>query len=94
MPPPGMLVDLGSQKVHLWLKGTGKTSVVLDHSLGGVEAYFLIDEIAKLTRVCIYDRAGYGWDESSFESLYTKEIVAELDLLLTKAEIEPPYLID
>ena len=67
-PPPGKLIDLGSYKVHLWTKGTGKTTVILDHSLGGIEGYFLIDAIAKrrrsliaqLTQVCIYDRPGYG----------------------------------
>ncbi|MEL6787441.1 MAG: hypothetical protein AAFO76_08545, partial [Cyanobacteria bacterium J06607_15] len=46
---------------HLWVKGKGKPTVVLDHSLGGIEGYFLIEAIAKLTRVCIYDRPGYGW---------------------------------
>ena len=93
MPPPGELVDLGSHKVHLWVKGAGDTTVVLDHSLGGVEGYFLIDEIAKLTRVCIYDRAGYGWSEPSSKPRCSQEIVAELDLLLTKASIEPPYIL-
>lgn len=93
MPPPGKLVDLGSHKVHLLTKGEGKITVILDHSLGGVEGYFLIDEIAKLTRVCIYDRAGYGWSEPSPKTRCSQEIVTELDLLLTKAEIEPPYIL-
>ena len=65
IPPPGKLIDLGGYKVHLWVKGTGKTTVILDHSLGGIEGYFLIEEIAQLTRVCIYDRPGYGWSDPS-----------------------------
>lgn len=61
LSPPGKLIDLGGYKVHLWIKGTGKTTVVLDHSLGGIEGYFLMDAIATKTRVCIYDRPGYGY---------------------------------
>lgn len=91
--PPGELVDLGGYKVHFWVKGTGKTTVVLDHSLGGIEGYFLIDAIAKLTRVCIYDRPGYGWSENSPKSRCSGEIVQEMDLMLTQAQLEPPYIL-
>ncbi|NJO94533.1 MAG: alpha/beta hydrolase, partial [Hydrococcus sp. RM1_1_31] len=73
-------------------KGQGQITVIIDHSLGGLDGYFLIDEIAKLTRVCIYDRAGYGWSDSSPKQRCSEEIVQELNTLLTKAEIEPPYM--
>lgn len=92
-PQPGQLIDLGGYKVHLWVKGQGKTTVVLDYSLGGIEGYLLIDRLAKLTRVCIYDRPGYGWSDPSPKPRCSREIVSELDLLLTKAQIEPPYLL-
>ena len=91
--PPGKLIDLGGYRVHLWVKGTGKTTVILDHSLGGIEGYFLIDAIAQLTRICIYDRSGYGWSDPSPRPRCSAEIVRELDLLLTKAKIEPPYIL-
>ena len=93
IPPPGKLIDLTGYKVHLWVKGTGKTTIVLDHSLGGIEGYFLIDKIAQLTQVCIYDRPGYGWSDPSPRPRCSAEIVRELDLLLTKAKIEPPYIL-
>ncbi|WP_229641996.1 hypothetical protein [Waterburya agarophytonicola] len=76
------------QEVYLYIKGRGEITVVLDHSLGGVEGYFLIDEIAKLTRVCICDRPGYGWSEPSGKSRCSEAIIAEWDLLLTEANIE------
>ena len=93
LPPPGKLIDLGGYKVHLWVKGTGKTTVVLDHSLGGIEGYFLSNAIAKKTRVCIYDRPGYGYSDPSPKSRNSEEIVQELDLLLRNTEIEPPYIL-
>ncbi len=93
LPPPGKLIDLGGYQVHLWVKGTGKTTVILDHSLGGIEGYFLLDGIAEKTRVCIYDRPGYGYSDPSPKSRCSQEIVQELDLLLNKAGIEPPYIL-
>lgn len=91
--PPGQLIDVGGYHLHLWVMGEGNPTVVLDHSLGGVEGYLLIQEIAKLTRVCIYDRAGYGWSEHSPNPRTSEQIVSELDTLLTQAGIEPPYLL-
>ena len=90
---PGKIFKINNRKIHLYTKGKGEITVVLDHSLGGVEGYFLIDEIAKITRVCIYDRPGYGWSQPSNKSRCSKTIVEELDLLLTTAKIEPPYIL-
>lgn len=92
-PPPGQMIDLGGYKAHLWVKGTGKITVVLDHSLGGIEGYFLIDAIAKLTQVCIWDRPGYGFSEPSLKPRCSEEIVQELDLLLTTAKVKPLYIL-
>jgi pimeloyl-ACP methyl ester carboxylesterase len=92
--PPGKLVTTTDRKVrHLYTKGTGDVTVILDASLGGVEGYLLIDELAKLTRVCIYDRSGYGWSESSFKRRTSQQIVNELNELLTIAQVPPPYIL-
>lgn len=91
--PPGKLIDIGGYKLHLYSLGHGSITVVIDHSLGGIDGYFLIEEIAKITRVCIYDRAGYGWSNPSPKSRCSQHIVQELDSLLNLAEIEPPYIL-
>ncbi len=91
--PPGELVDVGGYKLHLCSKGTGKFTVIIDHSLGGLDGYFLLEEIAKLTKVCIYDRAGYGWSDRSPKTRCSLEIVRELDYLLSQSNIEPPYIL-
>jgi pimeloyl-ACP methyl ester carboxylesterase len=90
---PGKFIDLGGYKIHYYHKGNGSPTVVIDHSLGGIEGYFLIDEIAKITQVFIYDRAGYGWSDSSPKKRCSQAIVYELDQLLQKAEISPPYVL-
>ncbi|MBW4616664.1 MAG: alpha/beta hydrolase [Desmonostoc vinosum HA7617-LM4] len=93
MKPIGKLIDLGSHKLHLYCAGEGNITIVLDHSLGGIEGYFLVEELAKITRVCIYDRAGYGCSESNYQPRTSEQIVKELHNLLLKAEIEPPYIL-
>lgn len=91
--PPGTRIDVGGYGLHSYCLGQGGPTVVIDHSLGGVEGYFLIDEIAKLTKVFIYDRAGYGWSDSSPKRRSSQCIVDELDRLLLQANVEPPYIL-
>jgi pimeloyl-ACP methyl ester carboxylesterase len=90
--PPGQLIDVGGYRLHLCVKGEAKPTIVLEHSLGGVEGYFLIEQLAQVARVCIYDRAGYGWSDHSPHPRTSHQMVKELDNLLTKAGIEPPYI--
>ncbi|MBE9202107.1 alpha/beta hydrolase [Nodularia sp. LEGE 06071] len=92
-PPPGKLFDIGGYSLHLYVAGKGSPTIVLDHSLGGIEGYLLIEELAQLTQVCIYDRAGYGWSDHSPHPRTSNQIVMELDKLLTQAGIEPPYIL-
>jgi pimeloyl-ACP methyl ester carboxylesterase len=90
---PGQLIDVGQYRLHLCIAGEGSPTIVLDHSLGGVEGYFLIEELSKLSRVCIYDRAGYGWSDHSPYPRSSDQIVKELDTLLVQAGIKPPYIL-
>jgi pimeloyl-ACP methyl ester carboxylesterase len=94
LAPPGKLVTTPDGKVrHLYVRGTGDLTVVVDASLGGVEGYLLIGELAKITRVCIYDRSGYGWSEGAFTPRTSQQIVNELHELLATAQILPPYIL-
>ena len=62
-PSPGKLIDVGGYRQHICTQGKARPTVILEHSLGGIEGYLLIQAIASLTRVCIYDCAGYGWSD-------------------------------
>ncbi|MGV0024990.1 alpha/beta fold hydrolase [Phormidesmis priestleyi] len=95
--PPGKLIELNGRKIHCWWQGKcnsiNSPTIVLDHSLGGLDGYFLIEELSKLSRVFIYDRPGYGWSQPSPNPRTSQQIVNDLDALLTIAQIEPPYLL-
>ena len=41
-PPPGQLIDVGGYRLHLYVMGEARPTVILEHSLGGIEGYLLI----------------------------------------------------
>jgi pimeloyl-ACP methyl ester carboxylesterase len=95
-PPQGELVDIGGFRLHLNCIGQGTPTVVMDAGGGAPSiAWGLVpSEIAKLTRVCTYDRAGFGWSDPNLRTpRSSQQSVDELHLLLTKAEINPPYIL-
>ena len=95
-PPQGELVDLGGFRLHLNCIGQGTPTVVMDAggSAPSITWGLVPSEIAKFTRVCTYDRAGFGWsDPNSRIPRTSQQSVDELHLLLTKARINPPYIL-
>jgi pimeloyl-ACP methyl ester carboxylesterase len=94
--PPGQMVDVGGFELHLMTIGQpqpGVPTIVIDHSLGGVEGYFLLERLSQFGQVCIVDRAGYGWSDPSPDRRTSENIIRELDTALTNAEIKSPYLL-
>jgi len=95
-PPQGQLVDIGGFRLHLNCIGQGTPTVVMDAGGGAPSiAWGLVpSEIAKFTRVCTYDRAGFGWSDPNLRTpRSSQQSVDELHLLLTKAGIIPPYIL-
>ena len=92
-PPPGRLVELNGGQVHLLCAGEGSPTVILQPGFGSLVWMSVFPEIAQLTRVCTYDRPGYGWSESTSSPRNAETIVQELRMLLQTAEITPPYVL-
>jgi len=97
-PPPGQMVDVGGYRLHIHSQGTpvaGRPTVVMEaaHSELGLSWASVQPEVAKFARVCTYDRAGLGWSERSPKPRTAEKIVDELHTLLTRAGIEPPYVL-
>ncbi|MEB3291964.1 MAG: alpha/beta hydrolase [Synechococcales bacterium] len=94
--PPGQFVDLGGYCLHYCFMNQPQShspTIVIDHSLGGMEGYLLAEKLQHLAPVFFYDRAGYGWSDRSAKPRTSDEIVQELDQLLTQATIPTPYLL-
>ncbi|MFC1975494.1 alpha/beta fold hydrolase [Chloroflexota bacterium] len=94
-PPPGKRVDIGGYRLHIHCIGEGQPTVVLDSGYGciGLDWSLVQPEVAKLTRVCSYDRAGYGWSDASPKPRTPQQIVEELRRLLAISGIEGPHIL-
>jgi pimeloyl-ACP methyl ester carboxylesterase len=94
-PPPGEMVDAGGYSLHINCVGQGSPTVVLDGGSGEMSAQWVWvqREVSDSTRVCAYDRAGMGWSEMGPQPRDAKQISSELHTLLTKADIEGPYVL-
>jgi pimeloyl-ACP methyl ester carboxylesterase len=94
-PPPGELVNVGGFRMHIQCAGDASPTVVLESGFGGTSLSWLEvqSEISKVTRVCVYDRAGLGWSEPSPHERTARNIATELHTLLERAGIEGPYVL-
>jgi pimeloyl-ACP methyl ester carboxylesterase len=94
-PPPGQMVDVGGYKLHLYCLGEGSPTVILDAVGGGSSTQWALvqPEIAATTRVCAYDRAGFGWSELGPEPRDAHQQARELHTLLANGDVAGPYVL-
>lgn len=94
-PPIGQMVDVGGYKLHLYCQGSVSPTVVLEAGSGATGLYWSLvqPEVAKFARVCVYDRAGYGWSDPSPKPRTYPVMAEELHTLLANAKIPGPYLL-
>jgi pimeloyl-ACP methyl ester carboxylesterase len=89
------MIDVGGFRLHLNCAGQGRPTVVLDAALGGSSVSWALvqPEMARLTRVCSYDRAGFGWSDGAPGPRTVGRIVDELRTLLDRAGEAPPFVL-
>lgn len=94
-PHPGRLIDIGGHQLHIHCSGQGTPTVVLESpvtAMSSVWAWVQTD-VAKVTRVCSYDRTGLGWSESGDAPFTPQAVAPELNALLVKADEHGPYVV-
>jgi pimeloyl-ACP methyl ester carboxylesterase len=94
-PPPGQLVDLDGYRLHLHCQGAGSPAVILEAGFASLGLIWseIQAELARFTRVCVYDRAGLGWSDPSPHPRTAQVMVAELHTLLERAGVSGPFLL-
>ncbi len=94
-PAPGRLIDVGGYKLHLYERGAGEPSVVLESGISASSLNWrtVQSEIAKFARVCSYDRVGLGWSELSPCPCTPTALADQLHALLQAADIPGPYVL-
>jgi pimeloyl-ACP methyl ester carboxylesterase len=93
---PGQLVAVaGARRLNLRCIGAGAPTVVLDAGAGNFSYTwrFVQPAIARFTRVCSYDRAGYGFSDPNDRPATAANIVDDLHTALAKAGVSPPFVL-
>lgn len=89
------MVDLGTHSLHIRCVGRGRPAIVIDTGHGDVAAKWheVQDQLAAKSRVCTYDRAGYGRSEPGPLPRHSRQAASELKRLLEKGGVEGPYVL-
>jgi len=94
--PEGQLVDVGSHRLHVVLKGEGGPTVIFESGLDsyGYLPWFKVqDSVSDVTTTLAYDRAGILWSEDSPEEKSLRSIANDLSALLQALEVPKPYIV-
>ena len=83
-PPPGLLIDVGGHQLHAMCRGDGQPTVLLESGIAASSLSWSVvqPELAKLTHVCAYDRAGLAWSDAPSCPRSFGRIVDELAAVL------------
>jgi pimeloyl-ACP methyl ester carboxylesterase len=75
------LIDIGGRKIHLYRAGKGSPTAILETGAGSfsIDWALVQPEVALRTRVCSYDRAGYGWSHSGPEWDSVAQVANDLE---------------
>jgi len=92
---PGMLVSSGSGLLNFYCLGSGSPTVVFDAGFGDWSPSWAAVQphVARWTRACAYDRAGYGFSDSAVMPRTSVRIADELHSALHNAGLAPPYVL-
>ena len=86
------LVDVGGHRLNIRCTGSGTPTVVLEPGLGesaSAIAKWIAPEVARTTRVCVYDRAGHGRSDIAPDA----DAARDLHVLLERAHVPGPYVL-
>jgi pimeloyl-ACP methyl ester carboxylesterase len=93
--PPGKLVDLGGHKLHVYCTGHGRPTVVVENGLGDFSFDWTLvqSRVSPFTRICTYDRGGYGWSDPGPKPRTFAQLNLELHDALAKLGEQGPFVL-
>jgi pimeloyl-ACP methyl ester carboxylesterase len=92
---PGQLVDIGGRRINLHCTGADGPTVIL---MAGIFSWSVVwyktqPVIAQKTRVCAFDRAGYGFSDPGPRPQILSDVVDDLHAALNAGPIPGPYVL-
>lgn len=90
-----LMVDVGGRRIRLRCAGSGKPTVILTAGAGGTAGSWgrVQPEVARRTRTCAWDRAGFGASDGSPARQIADETAEDLARALAAARIGGPLLL-
>jgi hypothetical protein len=94
-PQIGRSVDIGGRTLNVFCSGNGDPAVIFEGAghTAGFAWITMQPEVAKFTRACWYDRAGYGWSDPGPSPRTFRAIATDLHTLLHAAALPGPYVL-
>jgi pimeloyl-ACP methyl ester carboxylesterase len=94
-PPPGVFYTVNGHRMHMNCTGSGSPTIILDSGLGNDALIWggVQPVLSETTRVCSYDRAGFGWSDALPAPRDADHIAAELRGLLLQAKVTGPIVL-
>jgi pimeloyl-ACP methyl ester carboxylesterase len=94
-PQIGRSVEVAGRTLNIYCSGEGSPTVIFEGDWGfpGYSWLHIQQDVAKFTRACWYDRAGYGWSDPGPSPNHSDSIARDLHRLLEKAHTAPPYVL-
>lgn len=79
-PPPGALIDVGGQRLHLVRAGCGRPAVLFEAGIAASSLSWtrVMPAIAADVQACAYDRAGLGWSDAARTPRTVARMMTEL----------------
>jgi pimeloyl-ACP methyl ester carboxylesterase len=96
-PPPGIMVKVKDQNMHLYIEGNGNNKIVILPGVGSSSPYIecktLIKELSTKYTTIVVEYFGYGWSDLTSSPRTAANIVDETRTALKNAGILPPYIL-
>ena len=94
-PPGGRTYLVAGHRLYLRCSGTGSPVVVLFNGLGERTPSWawVQGDVARQTRVCVFDRAGEGWSGAGVGAQDAHQLSADARGLLKAANVPGPYIV-
>jgi pimeloyl-ACP methyl ester carboxylesterase len=94
-PPPGTMVSIGTHRLHVYCEGRGAPVVIIEPGIGsGWETWgSAVAGLTRFSRVCVYDRSGYGWSEPRLDGVTASVAAGEFHSVLVNAPVPGPYIL-
>jgi pimeloyl-ACP methyl ester carboxylesterase len=88
-------VDVGGRKLNMYCSGKGLPTVLFEADAGraGWDWSAVLPEVARRTRACVYDRAGFGASDPIIRAASVANASKDLNFLIKNAHLDGPFVL-